>query len=345
MLLLIIYLLGNIEIGRANDRLEYVNLISQSDKEGVNYNLAENIQMQNQQLNEPLRFINWRQDSGGQVVYKELNRTETAEIMCVYGRTDLLFPSCSILDVGSWTSCLVSEELAFQLFGGTNVVGNKVNYQDCKYEIIDVIDSDIPLFVYELKKNDTTTILNRATVSCIQNSPEKTKSEYNKMAGMWELVDYHSLFYIVKAAYFIVPWILGTGCLMSIRKYKKTAYRIAKRKRAKREFHNTIQPYWKYNKEWLIWEIIFGVFLLVMIIFTIIQIKMPLDIIPDRWSNFEFWSQYFESKRKNVELLIIIKKGIVDLFYIFSLYKSVVLIMLSLVEASIFTHLVRKYIL
>lgn len=345
ILLLISYLFGNIEIGRANERLEYVNLINQSDKEGVNYDLAENIQMQNQQLNEPMRFINWRQDSGGQVVYKELNRTETAEIMCVYGRTDLLFPSCSILDIGSWTSCLISEELAFHLFGGTNVVGNKVNYQDCEYEIIDVIDSDIPLFVYELQKNDTTTILNRATVSCIQNSPEKTKSEYNKMAGMWELVDYYILFYAAKIVYFVVPWILGIGCLMSIRKYKKAAYKIAKRKKVKREIPNNIQSYWKFNKEWMTWEMIFDVFLLAMIIFTLIQIEIPQDMIPDQWSNFEFWTQYYERSRKNTLLMITMKKGIVDLGYIFCLYKSVILSMLSVVEVSIFTFLIRKYIL
>lgn len=345
LLLLTSYLFGNIEIGRANDRLEYVNLISQSDKEGVNYALAENIQMQNQRLKEPLRFVNWRQDSGGQVVYEELNRAETTEIMCVYGRTDLLFPSCNILDVGSLTSCLISEELAFKLFGGTDVVGNKVEYQDYEYEIVDVIDSNIPLFVYELRKNDTTTVLNRATVSCIQNSPEKTKSEYDKMAGMWELVDYHMLFYIVRAAYFFVPWILGIGCLISVRKYKKAAHKIVKKKKGERKFCSSIQCYWKYNKAWMIWDIVFGIFMLGMIIFTLIQIEIPQDMIPDQWSDFEFWVQYYESKRKNILVLVTIKKGIVDFFYMVHLYKSAIMLVLCVIEVSIFTHLVRKYIL
>ena len=91
LLLLISYILGNIEMGKLGSKMDYVNLLSQGDENGMTYSLAESAHQRNQQSDEPLQFVNWCQESGGRVSYKELNRMETAEIMAVYGRTDLLF--------------------------------------------------------------------------------------------------------------------------------------------------------------------------------------------------------------------------------------------------------------
>ena len=143
--------------------------------------------------------------------YKELNRMETAEIMAVYGRTDLLFSDCDVMDIENKTGCLISKGLAFRLFGGTDVMGNVLEYNSRGYEIIDVIESDIPLFVYELWEEDSSIVLDRATMICVQNSPKQTKAAYDKVAGMWSLVDYQMIFYGIKIVYFIVPWILGAG--------------------------------------------------------------------------------------------------------------------------------------
>ena len=151
LLLLISYILGNIEMGKLGSKVDYVNLLSQGDENGMTYSLAESAHQRNQQSDEPLQFVNWCQESGGRVSYKELNRMEAAEIMAVYGRTDLLFSDCEVMDIENKNGCLISKGLAFRLLGGTDVVGNILEYNSRKYEVIDVVEEGNRLiqFKYE----------------------------------------------------------------------------------------------------------------------------------------------------------------------------------------------------
>lgn len=332
LLLLISYILGNIEMGKLGSKMDYVNLLSQGDENGMTYSLVESAHQRNQQSDEPLQFVNWCQESGGKVSYKELNRMETAEIMAVYGRTDLLFSDCEVMDIENMTGCLISKGLAFRLLGGTDVVGNILEYNSREYEIIDVIENDIPVFVYELGEEDSSIVLDRATMICIQNSPKQTKAAYDKVAGMWSLVDYQMIFYGIKIVYFIVPWMLGVGLLLSIRRYKNSA-RKSVVNRINRISDDNIKNYLKKNREWMIWEMIMFLVLFFMIMFTVIQIRIPLDIIPDKWSNFEFWSEFYKNKQESVLLMRSMKRGVVDLGYITGFQRASIIGGISIVQA------------
>ena len=338
LLLLISYILGNIEMGKLGSKMDYVNLISQGDENGMTYSLAESAHQRNQQSDEPLQFVNWCQESGGRVSYKELKRMETSEIMAVYGRTDLLFSDCEVMDIENKTGCLISKGLAFRLLGGTDVVGNILEYNSREYEVIDVIESDIPLFVYELWEEDNSIVLDRATIICIQNSSKQTKAAYDKVAGIWSLIDYQMIFYGIKIVYFIVPWILGTGLLLSIRRYKNSA-RKSVVNRINRITDDSIKNYLKKNREWMSWEMIMFLVLFFMILFTVIQIRVPLDLIPDKWSNFEFWSEFYKNKQEAVLLMRSMKRGVVDLEYIIGFQRAAIIGVLSIVEAAVFSFL------
>lgn len=339
LLLLISYILGNIEMGKLGSKMDYVNLLSQGDENGMTYSLAESAHQRNQQSDEPLQFVNWHQESGGRVSYKELNRMETVEIMAVYGRTDLIFPDCKAMDIENKTGCLISKGLAFRLFGGTDVVGNILEYNSREYEVIDIIDSDISLFVYELWEEDSSIVLDRVTVLCIQNSPKQTKAAYDKVAGMWSLVDYQMILYGIKIVYFVGPWMLGAGLLFSIRRYKNSA-RKSVVNRINRISDDSIKNYLKKNREWMIWEMIMFLVLFFMILFTVIQIRVPLDIIPDKWSNFEFWSEFYKNKQESVLLMRSMKRGVVDLGYITGFQRASIIGVISIVQARTLARLI-----
>ena len=341
VLLLIVYILGNIELGKLESKMDQVNLISLGDENGMTYPLAESVHKRNQQLDEPMQFVNWCQKSGGQVSYKELDRTQTAEIMTVYGRTDLLFSDCEAIDIDNKTGCLISKELAFHLFGGIEVVGNIIEYNSREYEVIDIVDSDIPLFVYELSEEDSSIVLDRANVLCIQNSPKQTKAEYSKIAGTWSLIDYQMIFYGIKILYFIVPWILGTGLLLSIRRYKKEAKNSIVNEKDRLVNHG-IRYHLKKNKEWLIWEMIMLLIIIFMIIFTVTQIEIPVDMIPDKWSNFEFWSELYKNKQEAMLLMISMKKGVIDLGQIACSCRAFIAGIISIIEVAVFTNTMNK---
>lgn len=233
--------------------------------------------------------------------------------------------------------------MAFRLFGGVDVVGNFVNYLEKKYEITDVIDSSTPLLVYEIQTEDLTKPLNRAVIRCIQNSQEWTANQYCKLAGEWTLVDYSIIYYLVKLLYFAIPWIVGMGLLILIKKYKKEAKRgIEGKEKEILKWNSNMKRYWRQNKEWMIWEGIFWTVFILFVIITVVQINIPQSMIPDKWSNFEFWSQYWEGMKSSTLVLRRMPKGIPDLEYMGNLYKSIIFSIVSIINAGVIIKLMYR---
>lgn len=156
---------------------------------------------------------------------------------------------------------------------------------------------------------------------------------------MWSLVDYQMIFYGIKIVYFIVPWMLGVGLLLSIRRYKNSA-RKSVVNRINRISDDSIKNYLKKNREWMIWEMIMFLTLFFMIMFTVIQIRVPLDIIPDKWSNFEFWSEFYKNKQESVLLMRSMKRGVVDLGYITGFQRASIIGVISIVQARTLARLI-----
>lgn len=70
-----------------------------------------------------------------------------------------------------------------------------------------------------------------------------------------------------------------------------------------------------------------------MIMFTVIQIRVPLDIIPDKWSNFELRSEFYKNKQESVLLMRSMKRGVVDLGYITGFQRASIIGVISIVQA------------
>ena len=158
---------------------------------------------------------------------------------------------------------------------------------------------------------------------------------------MWSLVDYQMIFYGIKIVYFIVPWILGSGLLFSIRRYKNSA-RKSVVNRINRISDDSMKNYLKKNREWMIWKMIMFLVLFFMILLTVIQIRVPLDIIPDKWSNFEFWSEFYKNKQESVLLMRSMKRGVVDSEYITGFQRASIIGVISIVEATVFSKRIKK---
>ena len=79
-----------------------------------------------------------------------------------------------------------------------------------------------------------------------------------------------------------------------------------------------------------------------MILLTVIQIRVPLDIIPDKWSNFEFWSEFYKNKQESVLLMRSMKRGVVDSEYITGFQRASIIGVISIVEATVFSKRIKK---
>ena len=56
---------------------------------------------------------------------------------------------------------------------------------------------------------------------------------------------------------------------------------------------------------------------------TDIKISIPLDMIPNKWSNFEFWSKMGKEYKEKFEYVMYMKKYGIDVYNIENLLKSV----------------------
>lgn len=306
-ILFISFVIGNGYMAQLQMQLDM--MMMQSESEGLDYTQVRSIAAANEQSNSPLIFINWHQESGGTISYPELGREETADILTIYGKTTLLFPEKSMLEQGNDSGCLISEELAYHLFGGTDVSGNVIIYMDKAYEIIDVLNVKTPLFVHELSEENVETKLDRVAIYTGDDSWQQIAERYELLAGEWKIVDYEVVYHILCIVYFIVPWIMGIGLLALIKKYIKR------------------------SREKIFWKVCFWSILAAITVVTFLLIRIPDDVIPNRWSDFGFWSNYFSEKSNSLSFLYSIEKGVRDLYYLDLINKAVIYVIISIIGA------------
>ena len=85
---------------------------------------------------------------------------------------------------------------------------------------------------------------------------------------------------------------------------------------------------YKKQQEW-VWKALMaaaGLILLLLSLFLIKQwVQIPYDYIPEKWSDFTFWTELWKEKADGMECLIKIQKSILDLEWMNSLFKSIIL--------------------
>lgn len=233
----------------------------------------------------------WSEYAGMTVENTALSRVTDASVLALHGRSDLLFSDAPVLDAQSNNSCLISSSLAYELFGDTNVEGLSIKYQEASYEIVGVIDHKEKLFVYEPLKENIVSLHRVAFDISGENSVKMQEESLQMKYGNGNVIDYTLIMFTLES------FLLGIPVLMAIL-LLKLVWNEARGSGAR------IERY--------IW---FGVFFIVgvIVLFCCLkQIQIPADMIPERWSNFEFWTDYMKEQKDNFNRLSTIQKTILD---------------------------------
>lgn len=234
----------------------------------------------------------WSEFIGMSVENRELFRKVDTTVWALHGRSDLLFPQTPMINVQSQTNCLLSTSLAYELFGTTDVAGLSVIYQEKEYEIAGVIEHKENLFVYEPKEGETATFQRVVTKVKEDESMRVLEETLQMKFGSGKVLDYTWLKMILDLYLLMIPVLLSIFLLRTIWTYQKES---------------------KNKSEKCIWMILFGI-MGVIIGFLILQnIHVPLDMIPERWSDFEFWADCVDYQRENLERLIQMRKTVFDM--------------------------------
>lgn len=269
---------------------------ARGQQRALDYAGVRSVREENQKWDHPLEYVNWTQTDGIQVSAVSLETMEECNALLLYGRSDLLFPGYAVLDAESQYGCLLSSALSGRLFGGEDTRGLMVEVQDRKLEILDVIDSEEIFLVYEAGEHDLCSF-DRAAVSCVSGEIGKTQERYQQICGGWERLEGRMLVWITGGACFLLPCILWIFLMCYCAEMSRTVGRLDRVDRIER----------------IIWKSLLYLLLAGGILLFIRSARIPEDMIPTKWSDFDFWTEYGKKLGVSCQALIRFEKRIPDI--------------------------------
>lgn len=233
----------------------------------------------------------WRADEGFLIENTVWNKTAESTVFALHGRSDYLLKNTWVLDTGSNNSCIISSALAYELFGNGAVKGS-VQYNGNSYEIVDIIQCSDNLFFYE-PRAEMGIVYDRFTQkNAEEQALDVVEQTLQMQLGNGALLDYTLIRVGLEVVLLILPVCLGIKTIRAIWEYQKMS----------RTF-----------KEKAMWSVILFLIAAVIGIGIVKNIHFPMDLIPGRWSDFEFWADKFEDKKQALLFLVKTSKTVFDL--------------------------------
>ena len=249
-----------------------------------------------------LAVTGWLEKSSQVVINPDLEKSaDKLDILIIKGLSNLIIRG-SMLFSDDLEGCLIDEDTSYKLFGSSNCVGREIKYNDRKLIVRGILKGSKANMMVQAAK-DSTEALYGLTIDGTDFTLNKIE-DFKFKFGIEEMDISGSIYYkISKFIAMIFPIIALTLILIKIISY------LIKSK----------------NKPILCAIYVFMIFSVLFIFFkaTDIKISIPLDMIPNKWSNFEFWSKMGKEYKEKFEYVMYMKKYGIDVYNIENLLKSV----------------------
>ncbi len=259
----------------------------------------------------PLPFCIWGQTGHVLVSGGNLSMQTQVSAILFCGKPELLFEDCRVPvpeDVGG---CLLDEQAAWELFGGTEVVGKEVSCGNHIFTIRDVIPGKEGLVAFQVSRG----LLEK-------NSTKGQEPEGEPPLGMDEMMQrvtvqkpegysLHELESIWDSQYGLSADLLDTELLRGIGGFCALLFPVSLC-----IFFGTYLCH-----QYKVWESLLGKALAAgcslalaaaLLVFLKGFVKIPDSYIPTRWSDFSFWASLWERKIEALKLLLRVPKSILD---------------------------------
>ncbi len=298
------------------------NSITLYDSAGMTAEMAVEAK-DNSDLDEnPYSFTIWGETEIASISNKDLNRTSEVQRLEVCGRTDIIFPNEIPLEREDKSGCLIDKVTAMDLFGNIDIIGTNIQLGDKDYTVRGVMETDEQVFVTQIRSTEETK-LDTITIRKIEDVPiDMITSELNLLYGFTgDVLAFQSIKGIIIVFLLIIPLFLGVFVLQLIWKYAKTA------RRSEVDFQEN--PFERYPLEFWFWCLSFGVILYVLLRLLFKQLSIPEDVLPTKWSDFNYWSDYWLKQQESFRTLIKIPKRIPEMDSIYSIIKAISYCVLS----------------
>lgn len=286
--------------------LGYANNIGSENKtlnfyfENENYNteLIKTIK----EADPELAVVGWAEESLQSANNPDLGKIASdLDVLIIKGSSNLLVKGSNLF-ADDLEGCLIDNDTSYKLFGSSNCVGREIVYNDRTLIVRGILKGSKANIMIQATE-DSSQVLDGLTIDGTGLTLNKIE-DFKVKFGINEMAISGNIYYII-AKFIALIFPIITLVLILI----KVITSLFKSR----------------NKPVLVSLYILMAIASIFIFFKItnIKISIPLDMIPNKWSDFDFWSKMGKEYKEKLEYVLYMKKYGVDIYNIENLLKSV----------------------
>lgn len=286
--------------------LGYANNIGSENKtlnfyfENENYNteLIKTIK----EAEPELAVVGWAEESLQSANNPDLGKIASdLDVLIIKGSSNLLVKGSNLF-ADDLEGCLIDNDTSYKLFGSSNCVGREIVYNDRTLIVRGILKGSKANIMIQATE-DSSQVLDGLTIDGTGLTLNKIE-DFKMKFGINEMAISGNIYYII-AKFIALIFPIITLVLILI----KVITSLFKSR----------------NKPVLVSLYILMAIASIFIFFKItnIKISIPLDMIPNKWSDFDFWSKMGKEYKEKFEYVLYMKKYGVDIYNIENLLKSV----------------------
>lgn len=286
--------------------LGYANNIGSENKtlnfyfENENYNteLIKTIK----EADPELAVVGWAEESLQSANNPDLGKIASdLDVLIIKGSSNLLVRGSNLF-ADDLEGCLIDNDTSYKLFGSSNCVGREIVYNDRTLIVRGILKGSKANIMIQATE-DSSQVLDGLTIDGTGLTLNKIE-DFKMKFGINEMAISGNIYYII-AKFIALIFPIITLVLILI----KVITSLFKSR----------------NKPVLVSLYILMAIASIFIFFKItnIKISIPLDMIPNKWSDFDFWSKMGKEYKEKFEYVLYMKKYGVDIYNIENLLKSV----------------------
>lgn len=242
---------------------------------------------------------------GGIERIKEEEYGRSAQVLTagVYGKAALYDWKLNGFAEGDKNGCVIDEQTAADLFGSTDAVGRELSYQEQTYEVRQVLPWKQRVFLFHPDNRDTA-----YTKVFVEVKTGETKDT----AALQFLMRYGLSGSVIEgtilenAAFVIILLLPGIWFGMLL------LYAVKER----RDSRGKGMEYWLWTGACLVWG-------LVLFLIMWRYVKIPVEWLPDRWSDLQFWPDKITEETEKLKLYLMLPKTVLQTENIFAAVRSI----------------------
>ena len=288
-----------ISLGHANNiASENKSLNFYFENENYNTEIIKSIK----EADPELAIVGWAEEALQSANNPDLGKTASdLDVLTIKGSSNLLVKGSNLF-TDDLEGCLIDSDTSYKLFGSSNCVGREIVYNDRTLIVRGILKGSKANIMIQASE-DPSQVLDGLTIDGTDLTLNKIE-DFKMMFGINEMAISGNIYYMVAKFIALMFPIIALALILI-----KVITSLFKSR----------------NKPVLVILYILMTIASVFIFFKItnIKISIPLDMIPNKWSDFDFWSKMGKEYKEKFEYVLYMKKYGVDIYNIENLLKSV----------------------